>query len=143
MASRYGRKGEFSPNDKQLMSSTNQWQDTSIENKSSKRSRSKLKQTGIPTVVHSPNNKKQATDICKSTKSVPSNIMGTPGSTGEEGCKVCKKDSDHANLLLCEHCNDEYHIYCLNPPLQSVPEGDFFCGEFFRVYVAWLDWFIV
>ena len=129
MASRYGRKGEFSANDKQLMSST-QWQDTSIENKSSKRSRSKLKQSGIPTVVHSPNNKKQGTDICKTTKSIPSNIMGTPGSTGEEGCKVCKKDSDHSNLLLCEHCNDEYHIYCLNPPLQSVPEGDFFCGKF-------------
>jgi len=64
----------------------------------------------------------------------------TPGSTGEEGCKVCKKDSDHSNLLLCEHCNDEYHIYCLNPPLQSVPEGDFFCGKFILdcILLVWI-----
>ena len=45
----------------------------------------------------------------------------------EEGCKVCQQDTDHSNILLCEGCNDEYHTYCLNPPLQSVPEGDFFC----------------
>jgi hypothetical protein len=46
----------------------------------------------------------------------------------EEGCLVCHKDDNHAYLLLCEACNDEYHTYCLNPPLESVPEGDFFCG---------------
>ena len=44
------------------------------------------------------------------------------------GCHVCKKDDDHAKLLLCEICNDEYHIYCLDPPLKAVPEGDFYCG---------------
>ncbi|EED93897.1 hypothetical protein THAPSDRAFT_261876, partial [Thalassiosira pseudonana CCMP1335] len=48
--------------------------------------------------------------------------------SGEEGCRVCRRDEDHANLLLCEACNDEYHTYCLSPPLQEVPEGDFFCG---------------
>jgi len=44
------------------------------------------------------------------------------------GCNVCKKDDDHAKLLLCEMCNDEYHFYCLDPPLKAVPDGDFFCG---------------
>jgi len=47
----------------------------------------------------------------------------------EEGCRVCHKDDNHAYLLLCEACNDEYHTYCLNPPLESVPEGDFFCDK--------------
>ena len=47
---------------------------------------------------------------------------------GEEGCVVCKQDNDHANLMLCEACNGEYHIYCLNPPLEAVPDGDWFCG---------------
>ena len=47
----------------------------------------------------------------------------------ESGCLRCKKDDDHANLLLCEICNDEYHTYCLDPPLTCVPEGDFICGE--------------
>ena len=47
----------------------------------------------------------------------------------EEGCVVCKQDNDHANLMLCEACNGEYHIYCLNPPLEAVPEGDWFCPK--------------
>lgn len=45
------------------------------------------------------------------------------------GCLTCDHDDDHANLLLCEGCNDEYHTYCLDPPLKSVPPGDWFCGE--------------
>ena len=45
------------------------------------------------------------------------------------GCLVCGLDNDHANILLCERCNDEYHTYCLRPALNSVPDGDWFCGE--------------
>ena len=47
----------------------------------------------------------------------------------EEGCVICKQDNDHPNLLLCEGCDVESHIYCLNPPLLAVPEGDWFCGK--------------
>jgi hypothetical protein len=46
------------------------------------------------------------------------------------GCLACGTDDDHANLMLCEGCNDEYHTYCLEPPLRSVPTGDWYCGEF-------------
>ena len=53
--------------------------------------------------------------------------------TGTGGCLICKKDTDHDRLLICEFCNAEYHIYCLDPPLEAVPEGDFFCGEFYGV----------
>lgn len=45
------------------------------------------------------------------------------------GCLICKQDNDHAKLMLCEGCNGEYHIYCLNPPLEAVPEDDWFCGK--------------
>jgi hypothetical protein len=47
----------------------------------------------------------------------------------DEGCRICRRDEDHANLLLCEACNDEYHTYCLKPALECVPEDDWFCGE--------------
>ena len=53
----------------------------------------------------------------------------TSGSIGG-GCLKCGLDNDHANLLLCEICNDEYHTYCLDPPLMSVPDSDFYCGTF-------------
>lgn len=45
------------------------------------------------------------------------------------GCLACGEDDDHANLLLCEACNAEYHTYCLETPLRSVPTGDWFCAE--------------
>lgn len=52
----------------------------------------------------------------------------TTSSFDDEGCRVCHRDDNHACLLLCEACNDEYHTYCLG--LESVPEGDFFCGAY-------------
>lgn len=51
------------------------------------------------------------------------------GKNKTEGCRSCKRDDDHPNLLLCEVCNDEYHTYCLDPPLSSVPDHDFFCKK--------------
>lgn len=33
------------------------------------------------------------------------------------GCLSCGKDDDHANLLLCEMCNAEYHTYVMEPVL--------------------------
>jgi PHD-finger len=47
----------------------------------------------------------------------------------DTGCLICGNDDDHNNLMLCEGCNDEYHTYCLDPPLPAVPADDWFCGE--------------
>ena len=66
------------------------------------------------------------TTITKSTNDT-SHIESNP--SDDEGCRICLRDEDHANLLLCEACNDEYHTYCLKPALQSVPEDDWFCGR--------------
>ena len=53
---------------------------------------------------------------------------GAGPTSGDTGCLVCLRDDDHNNLMLCEGCNDEYHIYCLEPPLAAVPHDDWFCG---------------
>lgn len=108
MASRSGRLGRISPSTKQLM------QSSSSSSNSAKRP-----------IASSP------VIAATTTSSSSSNNKPSPSAnSGEEGCRVCRRDEDHANLLLCEACNDEYHTYCLSPPLQEVPEGDFFCGEF-------------
>lgn len=62
----------------------------------------------------------------------PSRTTTTPTTTStglETGCLTCRADDDHANLMLCEGCNDEYHTYCLDPPLRSVPQNDWFCDN--------------
>lgn len=47
----------------------------------------------------------------------------------EEGCLECGRDDDHGNLMICERCTREYHFYCLDPPLRSVPTDDWFCDN--------------
>lgn len=42
-------------------------------------------------------------------------------------CRICRKKKDDDNLLLCDGCNSGFHLYCLRPPLRSIPEGDWFC----------------
>jgi len=47
-------------------------------------------------------------------------------------CVVCEKDDDPAlTILLCDgvDCNKEYHITCLSPPLDAIPEGEWFCPD--------------
>jgi uncharacterized Zn finger protein (UPF0148 family) len=36
---------------------------------------------------------------------------------------------DEANTLLCDGCDAGFHMRCLRPPLEHVPEGDWFCPD--------------
>ena len=41
----------------------------------------------------------------------------------------CSLFIPQSKLLICDRCDDEYHIYCLEPPLQSVPKSkQWFCS---------------
>jgi len=44
-------------------------------------------------------------------------------------CKVCRRKTDSDNMLLCDSCDNGYHIYCLKPKLKTIPSGDWFCPE--------------
>ncbi|RWS27535.1 nucleosome-remodeling factor subunit BPTF-like protein, partial [Leptotrombidium deliense] len=39
----------------------------------------------------------------------------------DDHCRICHKLGD---LLCCEGCEAVYHLYCLDPPLESVPKDD-------------------
>lgn len=44
------------------------------------------------------------------------------------GCSVCAEKKDPEKTILCDECDDAYHIYCLSPPLEKVPEEEeWFC----------------
>eukprot|EP00854_Cymbomonas_tetramitiformis_P010785 gene10785-biopygen11039 len=42
-------------------------------------------------------------------------------------CEVCRKTDGEAEMLLCDACNRGYHLWCLNPALDGVPEGEWLC----------------
>uniref|UniRef100_A0A8L0DUI1 [histone H3]-trimethyl-L-lysine(4) demethylase n=1 Tax=Oncorhynchus mykiss TaxID=8022 RepID=A0A8L0DUI1_ONCMY len=37
--------------------------------------------------------------------------------------------SDEDRLLLCDGCDDSYHTFCLIPPLNDIPKGDWRCPK--------------
>jgi ubiquitin C-terminal hydrolase len=45
----------------------------------------------------------------------------------ESHCCMCSSASDAENMLLCDQCDRGYHIQCLKPPLDKIPEGGWLC----------------
>ena len=45
----------------------------------------------------------------------------------EIACQVCGSGDDDAMMVLCDDCPRGFHTYCLTPPLQQIPSGDWFC----------------
>ncbi|CAB0037743.1 unnamed protein product [Trichogramma brassicae] len=42
-------------------------------------------------------------------------------------CSMCGTSDNDDQLLFCDDCDRGYHMYCLNPPLTSPPEGSWSC----------------
>eukprot|EP00931_Biecheleriopsis_adriatica_P010648 TRINITY_DN111718_c0_g1_i1.p1 TRINITY_DN111718_c0_g1~~TRINITY_DN111718_c0_g1_i1.p1 ORF type:complete len:254 (+),score=52.81 TRINITY_DN111718_c0_g1_i1:40-762(+) len=49
------------------------------------------------------------------------------GETAEIVCEACGSGHDEQLLLLCDSCNDAYHTFCLQPPLEEAPLEDWHC----------------
>ncbi|KAK7031433.1 PHD-type domain-containing protein [Favolaschia claudopus] len=48
-----------------------------------------------------------------------------------ETCIQCGEDhgDDGPDVLECEKCDAPYHLSCLSPPLESIPDGEWFCPD--------------
>jgi hypothetical protein len=47
----------------------------------------------------------------------------------EKKCSVCRKKSQADKMLLCDKCDDGYHMHCLRPKLSEAPEGTWLCPQ--------------
>lgn len=65
--------------------------------------------------------KKEIDDILTSSRKLPKSPWEY------NVCKVCGIDANDNILLLCDTCDAEYHTHCLEPPLQKVPPGKWYC----------------
>ena len=42
-------------------------------------------------------------------------------------CENCRSTTDEERMVLCDMCDSGYHIYCLEPKLKAIPEGEWIC----------------
>ena len=54
-------------------------------------------------------------------------IAYCPDHGSSTACKICLTTDNPDDILLCDRCDGEYHMSCLEPPLAHVPTGDWFC----------------
>eukprot|EP00249_Psilotum_nudum_P009467 c21955_g1_i2 orf=40-687(-) len=61
----------------------------------------------------------------KIQRSATPNIQGN--SYEDLVCKNCRRGDGEQEMLLCDGCDEAYHMYCLCPILVRVPKGTWFC----------------
>lgn len=45
----------------------------------------------------------------------------------EIACVRCRRLDDAEQMILCDGCDNGFHLFCLDPPLKIIPDGDWLC----------------
>ncbi|CAD6888737.1 unnamed protein product [Tilletia laevis] len=53
-------------------------------------------------------------------------ILTTQGAE-EQSCEICLRGDNGTSMLLCDDCNRGYHMFCLDPPMTTIPKSQWFC----------------
>lgn len=82
-----------------------------------------------------------------------SNMNATLSKVDSFVCRMCGRGDDDEKLLLCDGCDDNYHSYCLIPPLTDPPKCNWRCPKcvaevskilkLLLVSVTLMAWFVV
>ncbi|XP_058207816.1 uncharacterized protein LOC131320919 isoform X2 [Rhododendron vialii] len=56
---------------------------------------------------------------------------GTPGTRCDSSyvwtCKVCDHPETTVKMLICDHCEEAFHVSCCNPRIRKIPVDEWYC----------------
>lgn len=99
------------------------------ESKASESSASKARRAGRMSAADR-NTPKKPVSVTKPVVPPPrifNDADAKPSKHSDYFCEVCQKANRDTQMLLCDGCDCGYHTFCLDPPLDSIPKGEWFC----------------
>ncbi|KAG8184447.1 hypothetical protein JTE90_002296 [Oedothorax gibbosus] len=67
--------------------------------------------------------KREKTPKCSHCKDIPTRKCKNCS------CHACGGKDAPEKQIMCDECDFAYHLWCLKPPLESLPEDDWYCPE--------------
>lgn len=49
------------------------------------------------------------------------------GNSYRRSCKICARSDSTIKLLICDHCEEAFHLSCCNPRMKKAPVDEWFC----------------
>lgn len=54
---------------------------------------------------------------------------------GDEMCEKCQEQDNREEIVICDGCDNAYHIYCVDPVLEEVPVEEVSCVR--HLFITW------
>ncbi|KAJ0965588.1 hypothetical protein J5N97_026726 [Dioscorea zingiberensis] len=59
-------------------------------------------------------------------------ILGDVDDKSTQLCKICDRPDNPRNMLICDLCDEAFHISCCNPKVKKCPVDEWYCQPCFR-----------
>ncbi|EYU38746.1 hypothetical protein MIMGU_mgv1a008765mg [Erythranthe guttata] len=57
------------------------------------------------------------------------NQASTESNYCSKQCKICKRVGSTLKMLICDNCEDAFHVFCYNPRMTILPVGEWLCNS--------------
>ncbi|XP_040997820.1 uncharacterized protein LOC121243757 [Juglans microcarpa x Juglans regia] len=66
--------------------------------------------------------------VCPKSSCASTEILGIGGDSGyTQSCKQCGRSDNVLNMLICDRCEEAFHICCCKPGMKMLPIDEWFC----------------
>ncbi|XP_022747328.1 uncharacterized protein LOC111297027 isoform X2 [Durio zibethinus] len=66
-------------------------------------------------------------DAGPSRAPVNEEIGTSGGSSCSRSCKICGRSETAQKMLICDNCEEAYHVRCCNPKIKKIPVDEWYC----------------